>query len=479
MIALPVKLITEIDQPLFGVSLLNLAKLERLGFPVVSGVAVCAPEMVLNTVLKHTQNGDREVFEQKLTVIKNDLLKIKIPDEVEKLLKGHKIFYLQGQLFTREVVIWQNLLAIWLEEIRARFWRGGFTQGITRGLSAQAVFFTPKQFFEGSAFYEPNLSDVVIKCDVELAPETAQQIDKMVVGANKKLFLPQNYKFLIAGKKAFLIGISPFTQNLPASQVPQVFIPKEKQAIAVKSAVKLFLNMSSGFALASKLDGILIEGEKMKNFDEAVFKLAEAALTLHQCPVIYKLPDVAHLIHQKAVLDEAAKIFLFVRNKKNIANVELAIPLTRSAEELLQVKRELAVREITRKGALRIWWEAAVPENLINIENYLEAGIDGVILNLDSLQQLIGGYQAEEGEMYTKQIQALVKFIDPVLKILHKAKIPVLVKGELAANTDIINWLIRAGVFGLVINSLVEAEHLPEYLGWVEKRLVAEKLYEG
>lgn len=460
---LPIKLITEVDQPLFGTGLLNLARLERLGFPVAKGVAVCAPEIVLSTVLKHAQFQDKELFEQKLTVVKKDLYKIKIPEELEKLLKVEKLFYLEGQLYISKKAVWEKLLDFWLGQIRARFWQEGFDSDLAHHLTPKAIFFTEKQFISAEAFFDPSLDDVVIKCEKKLEPEVAQKIDQLVSEGNKKLLLPQIYQLLISDRKIKIVDLTPFTQVLPASEVPQVIVPKIKQETALKSAVKLFLNMSSGFALATHLDGILIEGEKILNFDEAVFKLHEAALTLRGCPVIYKLSSVEHLIHQKSVLDEAAKIFLFVRNKRNIENVELAIPTVHSVDELLQLKRELSAREINRKGTLKIWWEAGTPENIINLENYLEAGIDGVILNLDLLNQLIGG----------QDTKALEKFLEPAFKILHKAKIPVLVKGEMVAKSDIINWLIKAGVFGLVINSLAEAENLPEYLAWTEKRLVA------
>ncbi len=477
--ALPIKLITDTDEPLFGANLFHLGKLSRLGFPVVVGVAVAAPEIVLATVLKHIQLKDEELFEQKLTIVKADLHKIKIPEELEKLFKNEdeafllrngKLLFFSGQLYTSKKIVWEKLLDVWLQELRAGFWQNGFSGEITRYLTPQAVFFTGKQFVFAEAFFDPGLEDVVIRCEKKLEPSVAQKIDQLVLDANKKLLLPQNYNFLVSKKNVQIISVSPFTQSLPASQLPQVIMSKAGQEKVIGSAVKLFLNMSSGFALATRLDGVLIEGEKIKNFDEAVFKLLEASLSLPSCPVIYELPNVPYLTHQKAILDEAARIFLFVRNKKSVTNIEIAVPATRSVDELLQIKRELAAREITRKGSLKIWWEAGTPENLINLENYLEAGMDGVILNLDVLHQLLEGYKSKEEN--SKQTQALTKFTEPALKILHKAKIPVLAKGEMALGTDMLNWLLKSGVWGVVANSALEAENLPEYLAWTEKRLV-------
>lgn len=57
----------------------------------------------------------------------------------------------------------------------------------------------------------------------------------------------------------YLVAVSPFTQTLATSEVPQIFIPKAKEEQMVKSAVKL-LESFFGFALANKMDGILLEG---------------------------------------------------------------------------------------------------------------------------------------------------------------------------------------------------------------------------
>lgn len=484
MTVLPIKLITDTDLPLFGESLLNLGKLARADFSVPSAVGVSAPEIVLQTVLTHVEGITKDIFDQRLVIIKKEVFHISIPEDLYRELGRQPLFYFEDQLYKNKVKLWQAMLERWLEEIKRFLWNNGFSEGVNLSLSPLVVIFLKEKSFPATAFYDPALQDVVVKCEKALPAPIANQIDRLVTAANKKLFLPQNYHLLIGARNVYLTGLTPFTQSLPASEVPQVFIPKTAQKEVAKSAVKLFLNLSSGFALATKVDGILIEGEKLNNFDEAVFKLAEASLSLPKCPVIYKMPETGfggvrgalYLIHQKSLLDEVGKIILFVRNKKNICNVELAIPLTRSSEELLQLKRELAAREITRKGSLKIWWEAAIPENLINLDDYLQAGIDGVILNLDSLQRWLGGFEVTEMEHYRKQIMALEKFIGPALKLLHKEKIPVLVKGELAAYSDVLNWLLEQGVWGVVANSVHEAEELPDYLNWIEKRLIGNKL---
>lgn len=476
---LPIKFIGESDQPIFGATLFNLAKLERLNFPVAPGIAVAAPEIILKTILEEFDSAGQEIFEQRLTVTKNKLAKISLPSELGLALGKEKSFWVGGQIYKREGQVWQGLLNIWYEEIKSKLWRLGFNENLTLNLTPQPIFFVENKFICASAYLDPNLNDVMIKA-VDLHPSVLKEIDGLVLSANKKLFLPQVYSFLVAKNKAQLIGVSPFTQTLATSPVSDIVLPKPRQKELVRSAVKVFFNLSRGFAVPGNLDGVLIEGEKSGDFESTVFKVAEAALSFPARPVIYRLPDILdgdidgtlRLIHQKSLLDQSAKAFLFVRNKKNLLNVEIGIPVTRTPDELMQIKQELSARGVTRKGALKFWLEMAVPENLLNLEDYLAVGIDGVIIDLDRLQKHLGGYGVEEGEFYKKQVAALVKFIQPAFKILHKAMVPILAKGELSIHPDVLDCLLESGVWGIVANTEIEAESLPEHLHWSEGRMI-------
>ncbi|KKS64867.1 hypothetical protein A3A14_03160 [Candidatus Daviesbacteria bacterium RIFCSPLOWO2_01_FULL_43_38] len=489
---LPIKFISESDQPEYGVTAYNLSRLERAGFPIAPGFAVCPPEIIFQTVLEHFKTASREVFQQRLAIVKSKIGKIPLSPELDKVLGRGKGWYLKGGIFKTKKELWQALFNIWLNQAYARIWQEGFNSGLLSSLTSQLIFLVEKQIVPGSAFFDPNLGEVIIKAS-GLNPESQKLIGKLVIEGNKKLFLPYIYEFISIKGKILLVGLAPFTQTLPVSKTEDIVIPQNIQKKAVKSAVKVFFNLSSGFSIPGMdLDGVLIEAERVLdlrqtdrrvNFENLVFKLAESALSFTTKPVIYRLPDILdgdidgalRLIHQKSLLDLACDAFLFVRNKKNLLNVELGIPGLRSADELVRIKQELAARGINRKGTLRFWQEVFVPENLINLEDYLAVGIDGVILNLDRLQLHLGGYKVTEGEFYRKQVAALVKFIGPAFKILHKARIHVLAKGELCIYPDILDCLIEGGVWGIVANTEIEAESLPEHLNWSERRMVAKR----
>ncbi|MDO8570263.1 MAG: hypothetical protein Q7R97_01610 [Candidatus Daviesbacteria bacterium] len=484
MIILPIKYIVEEDQALFGSNLFNLGKLERLDFPVLNGLAISAPEIILQTIVKHLETSKSQILEQSLEIIKKEINKIPQPEELIKELKNYISFYLNEDVVKDKEKLWQKLLQIWFEEIKNHFLKNGFSPRINE-LKAQSIFFLNDKFILIKAFYDPKIDEVLIDSKEKLNPDILHKVDQLVQDANKKLLIPQIYQFLLIKHNLELISISPFTQTLALSNEENLIIPKSEQKILVKSAIKLFLNLSSGYAVGENLDGILIEGENILTFDERAFKLAESALTFHNKPVIFKLPDVIQekeirgtlrLLNQKNLLKEAVEAFFFVRVKKSLFNLELAIPFLRSSEELMEIKRELLSMGLSRKGSLKFWMEFKVPENYINLEKYIEVGFDGAIIDLDFLQESLGGYNTEEGEFYKKQVQTLVIFLEPAFKIFHQNRIPVLVKGSLNLYPDVLEFLVEKGVWGVVVNSALEADSVPEHLSWAEKRMVMKRL---
>lgn len=471
---LPIEAISEIDQPIFGANIFNLAKLKQSGLPVPKGLAISPPEIILQTVLEYLKDKNKEVITEHLTIVESRLRQLPIPKDLDQELKKYKSL--------NRNQIWTQLLLFWWEIVKARIWQEGFSQGVASNLPAQVVVFLDK-YQKVRAFFDPDLGDVIIKSDLILNPSLLKQIDELVLLANKKLFLPQVYQLAVVKDKIWIVSLSPFTQSLPVSQTSDIVLTKNEQKKIIKSAVKVFLNLSTGFTIADGLDGVLVEGEKSNGVEDLAFRLCEAALTFPTKPVIFKLSDqkigdvrgTLRLLSQKSLLENCCQVFSQIRHKKELLNVELAIPFIRSDQEFLEIKKELAVRGIHRKGTLKFWLELAVPENFVNLQDYLTIGIDGAILDLDTLQSFLGGYDFDEGEYYKKQVKTVIEFIEPGLKTLHKNKIPYLAKGGLTLHPDILDFLIETGVWGIVANTQIEAESLPEHLNWSERRMVAKK----
>lgn len=500
---LPIKVLTQEDTLIFGSLNVALGKLSRAGLPVASGIVVTPPNLKLKTILEHHDFGSREVFEQNLTLVKKEINAIAVPEILKKEAGKHNHFLVNQKLIKSTKDLWLLLLSIWIDQIKVRLWKDGFYKGITEGLEPQIVIFVKKVEALGNAYFDPIQDDTVINVKQgKLHPNDLRKLDQVVKEANKKLFIPHEYEWIVDdGIK--LTGIKPFTQShiYPDVSIQHTqYVPlrgngvyKEEKVDKVKSAVKVFLDLSTGLVVEREVDGVYIASEKIfdlnkprDSFEDLVFKLVESATTFPDLPVLFKLADKSEgmgkvrgtlrLLHQKSLFDPMVDALDFIRHKRGLTNVHIVIPFVRGVNEFLQIKRELAVKKLSRKNSLELWMEVAVPENIINLEDYLVAGLDGVILNLDELVSFMNGFDNTQEEMtfYKKEVNGLLKFLEDSLKLLHKSKIPFIAAGTLSLYPQVLEFLVEKGVYGIVAERY-EAPSAKDLLHQTEKRVILKR----
>lgn len=500
---LPIRVLTEEDSLIFGSLNVSLGKLYRVGFPVGDGIVVTAPNLKLRTTLEQFDFGAKEVFKQSLELVKKEINSVPIPQILAKEVGKHKRFFLDGMEIKGLKKLWLSLLGIWLESIKLRLWNNGFYPSITEKLDPQVVIFTKDLKSLGVAFYDDLQNDVVVQVKMgKLSPNDLKKIDEVVNAANKKLFLPSEYEWIIDnGVK--LVGIKPSTPNdvilgTPESSTagfwsrnaPQNAIcDSQTRSAKATSAVRVLLDLS-GAGSEKGIDGVYIASEKIfdlnkpsDSFEKLILMVVDSAITLLNSPVFLKLADKSEgmgkvrgalrLLHQKSLLDPLIEALDFVRYKKGLENVHIVIPFVRTVNELSGIKKELAAKKLTRKSSLQIWMEVAVPENIINLEDYLSTGVDGVVLNLDEQIAYLNGFDQGEGELifYKNEISGLVKFLEEAVRILHKFKIPFIAYGSLTLHPKVLEFLVEKGVWGVVMEKY-EAHSGRDLLYQAEKRMI-------
>lgn len=485
---LPIKSIHETDAPLVGVNLLNLSVLARLGLPIADGVVVFPPEFKLKTILEYFDLKKREVFEQRLTLIKDEVRKIPVPGELEVLLKQKKI---------KVIETWHSLLEVWLNEIRARVWNEGFSPKLTANLKAHPIFFTNPIIASGEASFTQGEQDSQIKITTgALSPVELNLIDGFVKKGDQALFLPQTYFWIKDGKSLSsikIVKIQSVGEELAKEDKTPFVSPQVAPKKSRTSAINVLLNLEDSLSLDDSIQGILIEakataGGVEASFEKQVFQLIEAGQGLPGNRVIFKLSDqvdrfggirgTLRLLHQESLLKSEASAFLFARNKKGLLNLELAIPLTHCVDEFLALKRELASLGITRKGSLKLWLEVAVVENVINIKDYLNAGLDGVIFNFDELTAWLNGFDPSDVDnistqtphLGSRQVASLRLFLKDALKVLHQERVPLIALSNNLSD-DLLEFLVEVGFWGVVVKK-VNLPSIHEHLGFLEKRLI-------
>ncbi len=489
---LPIKTLTDEDAPIFGALNVTLGKLSRLSFPVANGIVITPPSLKLKTTLEHFDFKNKEEFVQSLTLVKKEINSIPVPEVLQREIGKHNLFLLNGQIIKSQKELWLNLLNNWIEQIKKRLWEGGFYKGLTESLTPLVVIFVKKVESAGLAYFDSLQSDTVIKvASGKIHPNDLKKLDELVRQANKKLYIPHEYEWIIDnGLK--IIKVSPYTHAPLISEVA----PRLSQAIEElaprqpRSAVKVFFDLSTGLTIEKKVDGIYIAAEKIfdlnkprESFEEMVFKLVESSSAFPDSPVLFKLADKSEgmgkirgalrLLHQQTLFNPMIEALDFLRHKRGINNIHIVVPFTRGITEFLQIKRELAVKKLGRKNSLQLWLEVAVPENIVNLEDYLIAGLDGIVLNLDELIAHLNGFDSKEEDLmfYKNEAKGLMKFLEDGLKLLHKSKIPFIAYGSLSMYPAVLEFLIEKGVYGLVVERY-EAVSAHDLLHQTEKRMI-------
>ncbi|MBI2196598.1 hypothetical protein HYU45_03210 [Candidatus Daviesbacteria bacterium] len=501
---LPIRLLRDEDSLIFGSLNVSLGKLARMDFPVAPGIAVTPPTLKLKTTLESFDFGRKEVFQQTLTLVKIKINKIPVPEVLIREAGNHKVFFLDGRKIKGLKALWVDLLDFWLEQLKTRLWNGGFYPGITENLSPKVVAFVnnPEAFVTS---YEDNLQDdvVVNTKSGKLHPTDLKKIVELTELADKKLFIPNEYEWVV-DRGVKLVGIKPYTPNHVIPGTNEVRTPESDSGRAAlarmtesksKSAVKVFFDLSQGLVVEKDVDpdsigvdGVYIASEKIfdlnkphESFDNLVFKLVESAMTFPDSPVLFKLADKSEgmgkvrgalrLIHQKNLLDPLLDALDFARHKRGLNNIHIVIPFVRGVGELLQVKRELATKKLMRKASLQYWMEVAIPENIINMEDYLLSGIDGVVLNLNELLAHLNGFDPAEPELslYKNEVSGLIKFLEDGIRLLHKSQVPFIAYGSLSLYPKVLEFLVGKGVYGVVVEKY-EAHSAHDLLHQTEKK---------
>ena len=493
---LPIKVLTDEDVPLFGSLNVALGKLLRAGLPVASGIVVTPPTLKLQTILEHFDFGSKEVFEQSLTLVKKEINATPIPEVLSKEVGKHNPFLINGSEVRSVKNLWLFLLEIWLNQIKNRLWKEGFYKGITEDLTPQVVTFIKNAEAYGTVFFDNLADDSVINTKSgKVHPNDLKRLDELVRDANKKLFIPHEYEWIVDGGVK-LVGIKPYTPThviLEGAQRP-IESRSYQDDNKIKSAVKVFLDLSAGLVVERDVDGVYISSEKIfdlnkprDSFEDLVLRMVESAETFPDSPILFKLADKSEgmgkirgtlrLLHQKSLLDPMIDALDFIRHKRGITNVHIVVPFVRGVNELLHLKRELAVKKFVRKNSLELWLEVAVPENVINLEDYLVAGLDGVVLNLDELIAHLNGFDKDHEELlfYKNEVSGLLKFLEDGLKLLHKAKTPFIVVGSLALYPEVLEFLVEKGVYGVVVEKY-EAPSIKDLLYQTEKRVILKRI---
>jgi len=164
-----------------------------------------------------------------------------------------------------------------------------------------------------------------------------------------------------------------------------------------------------------------------------------------------------------------------VRNKFGFKNLWLMLPFVRTVRELVEVKKIIAGSSLTRSSSFKLWMMVEIPSNVILLDKFCEAGIDGVSIGSNDLTMLILGTDRDNTEVapeFDERNEAVIWAIERVIKICHKYKVTSSICGQAPSDyPELVEKLVKWGITSMSVNPDA-IDHVRETVFQAEKKLV-------
>ena len=163
-----------------------------------------------------------------------------------------------------------------------------------------------------------------------------------------------------------------------------------------------------------------------------------------------------------------------VRNRHGFKNLWLMIPFIRTPKELLEIKRIIAGKGLTRSSNFKLLMMVEIPSNVLILEKFIEVGIDGVSIGSNDLTMLILGLDRDNNEMaqeFDERNPAVLKAIKKVIKSCNKNNITSSICGQAPSEyPELVEKLVKWGITSISV-SPDAIERTREVIAWAEKRI--------
>jgi pyruvate,water dikinase len=251
----------------------------------------------------------------------------------------------------------------------------------------------------------------------------------------------------------------------------------------------------------------LLKEEKSKTFiTKLVEELKPVAQAFHPRPVVYKAADLTtasyrllkggkqfeqteenpllgyhgtyRTMHDTTLFSLELDAIKTLRNKHTIKNISLLIPYIRTIHEFNEIKRIIAAAGLHRSPSFKIYVQIQLPINAFMLESFIDAGIDGVDIDIDTLTVLLMGTDngnEEVHQVYDPVHPGVLAFLESLIKRIHKYTIPVTISGRAVARHPLlIEKAIQWGVTG-VTTEYATFEGTHETIARAEKKILIKK----
>lgn len=144
------------------------------------------------------------------------------------------------------------------------------------------------------------------------------------------------------------------------------------------------------------------------------------------------------------------------------------IPFVRSPQELTAVRRMVAAEGFFESATFKFWMMVEIPVNVIQIEDFIKVGIDGVSIGSNDLTMLISGTDRDNSEVaraFDERSPAVSWALKHVIKKCNENGVSCSICGQAPSTyPEMVEELVHNGITSISVN--------PDAVNGVRKTIV-------
>ena len=183
-------------------------------------------------------------------------------------------------------------------------------------------------------------------------------------------------------------------------------------------------------------------------------------------------------ITDEQVFEMELEAIRLVRDKLGYKNLWLMIPFVHEPNELFKVKRIVVANGLSRSSSFKLWMMVEIPSNVILLEEFAKAGIDGISIGSNDLTMLTLGVDRDNEDVagaYDERNPAVLWMFETAIKKAVKLGLTASLCGQAASQyPDLVEKLVRWGITSVSV-SPDAIERTREIVAQAEKRVIGGK----
>jgi pyruvate,water dikinase len=141
---------------------------------------------------------------------------------------------------------------------------------------------------------------------------------------------------------------------------------------------------------------------------------------------------------------------------KHYRNVHLMIPFIRRPWELIRIKEIMEKNKMFELPGFKLYIMVEVPSSAIELEKFIEIGIDGVSIGTNDLTMMLLGLDRDNenvSSLYDERSESVMNFLEMIVAKCKKNNIDCSICGQAASDyPEICEKLIHLGITSLSVN---------------------------